>query len=87
MLFLYKRVLEMELGWVDGVTRAKKPDRVPVVLIRREVIQVLGQILGRDRLMASLMYGTGPRLTERVKLRVQADLPVRAAQDHGAELR
>jgi len=71
LLFLYKQVLGVELGWVDGVTRAKKPERVPVVMTREEVGQVLGQMRGRDWLMASLMYGTGLRLMECVQLRVQ----------------
>jgi integrase len=69
VLFLYKQVLGIELGWVDGVTRAKRPERVPVVLTREEVALVLGQMRGRDWLMASLMYGTGLRLMECVKLR------------------
>ena len=64
-------MLGIELGWVDGVTRAKRPERVPVVLTREEVALVLGQMRGRDWLMASLMYGTGLRLMECVKLRVQ----------------
>jgi len=59
LLFLYKQVLGVEVGWVDGVTRAKKPERVPVVMTREEVGRVLGQMRGRDWLMASLMYGTG----------------------------
>ena len=71
VLFLYKQVLGIELGWVDGVTRAKRPEWVPVVLTREEVALVLGQMRGRDWLMASLMYGTGLRLMECVKLRVQ----------------
>jgi integrase len=71
VLFLYKQVLGIELGWVDGVTRAKRPERVPVVLTREEVALVLGQMRGRDWLMASLMYGTGLRLMECVKLRIQ----------------
>jgi hypothetical protein len=51
---LYKQVLGMELGWVDGVTRAKRPERVPVVLTREEVALMLGEMRGRDWLMASL---------------------------------
>lgn len=70
-LFLYKQVLGVEIGWVDGVTRAKRPERVPLVLTREEVARVLQQMRGRDWLMASLMYGTGLRLTECVKLRIQ----------------
>jgi integron integrase len=71
LLFLYKQVLGVDIGWVDGVTRAKVPERVPVVLTRQEVSLVLEQMQGRDWLMASLMYGTGLRLMECVQLRVQ----------------
>jgi len=71
LLFLYKHVLGTDLGWIDGVTRAKVPERVPVVLTRQEVGMVLGQMRGRDWLMASLVYGTGLRLMECVQLRVQ----------------
>jgi integron integrase len=53
------------------VTRAKRPERVPVVLTREEVALVLQELRGRDWLMASLMYGTGLRLMECVQLRVQ----------------
>lgn len=71
LLFLYRRVLGVEIGWVDGVTRAKQPERVPVVLTRQEVSLVLDQMQGRNWLMASLMYGSGLRLMECVQLRVQ----------------
>jgi len=82
VLFLYKPVLGIEQGWVDGVTRAKRPERVPVVLTREEVALVLGQMRGRDWLMASLMYGTGLRLMECVKLRVQ-DIDALCGAAHG----
>lgn len=71
VLFLYKQVLGIEVGWVDGVTRAKRPERVPVVMTREEVARVLLHLNGRDWLMASLMYGTGLRLMECATLRVQ----------------
>lgn len=71
LLFLYKHVLGVELGWVNGVVRAKRPERVPVVLTREEVSAVLQRMRGREWLMASLMYGTGLRLMECVQLRVQ----------------
>ncbi|HYN79821.1 MAG TPA: integron integrase [Lamprocystis sp. (in: g-proteobacteria)] len=71
LLFLYKQVLGVDLGWIDGVTRAKKSQRVPIVLTRQEVALLLQQLQGRDWLMASLMYGTGLRLMECVQLRVQ----------------
>jgi integron integrase len=71
LLFLYKQVLGVDLGWVNGVTRAKRPERVPVVLTREEVAAVLQRMRGRERIMASLMYGTGLRLMKCVQLRVQ----------------
>jgi integron integrase len=71
ILFLYKEVLMVDLPWLEGVTRAKKPRRLPVVLSREEVRQVLAHMEGTFHLMASLMYGTGMRLMECVRLRVK----------------
>jgi integron integrase len=71
ILFLYKEVLQVDLPWLEGVTRAKKPQRLPVVLTREEVQQVLAHMEGTHHLMASLMYGTGLRLMECVRLRVK----------------
>ncbi len=71
ILFLYKEVLAVDLPWLEGVTRAKKPKRLPVVLTREEVQQVLAQLDGTHHLMAALMYGTGMRLMECVRLRVK----------------
>jgi site-specific recombinase XerD len=56
LLFLYKEVLKQELGWLEGVKRAKKPIRVPVVLARDEVNKILGHLRGMPRLMATLLY-------------------------------
>ncbi len=72
MLYLYKHVLDVDVGWIDGITRAKRPERVPIVLTRDEVAAVLARLAGRERLMAALMYGTGLRLMECVRLRVQS---------------
>jgi integron integrase len=72
VLFLYRYVLEVDVGWIDGITRAKKSQRVPVVLTREEVAAVLARMQGRERLMAALMYGTGLRVMECVQLRVQS---------------
>jgi integron integrase len=86
LLLLYKQVLGIEIGWVDGVARAKRPERVPVVLTRHEVGQVLTQMRGRDWLMASLMYGTGLRLMECVQLRIQdIDFGYRQITVHNGE--
>lgn len=73
LLFLYREVLQVELPWLDGVTRAKKPQRLPVVLTQTEVQRLL-QCLTDDRpapLLVRLLYGTGLRLMEGVRLRVQ----------------
>ena len=71
LLFLYRNVLGHELGWLQGVVRAKRPVRLPVVLSREEVSAVLRQIRGTPWLMASLMYGSGLRLLECARLRVK----------------
>lgn len=71
LLFLYKEVLRQEIGWLDGVERAKKPARLPVVLSREEARKLLGELSGTPRLMASLLYGSGLRLMECVRLRVK----------------
>jgi integron integrase len=71
LLFLYKEVLRQEIGWLDRVERAKKPRRLPVVLSPDEARKLLGQLTGTPRLMASLLYGSGLRLMECVRLRVK----------------
>lgn len=71
ILFLYKQVLGLELDWMDGIVRAKRRHHVPVVLTRREVMQVLAGLQGTNRLLAWLLYGSGLRLTEALRLRVQ----------------
>ncbi len=70
LLFLYKQVLEREIGLIQGVTRAKRGSRLPVVLTQDEVQAVLGRMSGRDWLMAGLMYGAGLRVTECLQLRI-----------------
>jgi len=70
LLFLYRYVLGRDVGQLH-VVRAKKPIRLPVVLTRAEVREVLGQMEGETWLMASLLYGSGLRLTECTGLRVQ----------------
>ena len=70
LLFLYRYVLGRDVGQLH-VVRAKKPRRLPIVLTRTEVREVLGQMEGETWLMASLLYGSGLRLTECTGLRVQ----------------
>ena len=71
LLFLYRCVLGVELPWLEGVTRAKRPQRVPTVLSREEVTRVLTRMDGRPWLLASLLYGTGMRLMEALRLRIK----------------
>jgi integron integrase len=71
LLFLYQHVLKRQVGDLGDVIRARKPQRLPVVLTRAEVRAVFAQLSGDTRLMASLMYGSGLRLTECLRLRVQ----------------
>jgi integron integrase len=71
LLFLYREVLQQELPWMDGIHRAKRPKRLPVVLSREEVAALLGEMEGVTWLMASLLYGAGLRLMECMRLRIQ----------------
>ena len=71
VLFLYREVLETDLGRIDGVPRARASDHVPVVLSREEVRQILAQVSGTRWLIVSLLYGAGLRLLECLELRVK----------------
>lgn len=71
IVFLYKEVLKIDLPWMDNIHRAKKPSRLPVVFTRNEVKRLLAQLDGTLWLMASLIYGSGMRLMECVRLRVK----------------
>tara|TARA_B100002049_G_scaffold216205_1_gene182017 strand:- start:740 stop:1714 length:975 start_codon:yes stop_codon:yes gene_type:complete len=71
VLFLYKEVLGTELPWMEDVVRVKRPARIPEVLSSSEVARLLTQLDGTYRLMASLLYGSGLRLMEAVRLRVK----------------
>jgi integron integrase len=71
ILFLYKSVLQQDIGWIDEIVWAKKPKRLPVVLTREEVKAVLQHLSGPTWLMASLLYGAGLRLSECLRLRVK----------------
>jgi integron integrase len=71
LLFLYKEVLKQKIGWLQNVERAKKPARLPVVLSRDEVHKIFAHLHGTARLMAGLLYGSGLRLMECVRLRVK----------------
>jgi integron integrase len=71
LLFLYRRVLDIDLPWLENVTRASRPKRLPVVLTPSEVRAVLAQLEGTTWLVANLLYGSGLRLMESLRLRVK----------------
>jgi len=71
LLFLYREVLEIQLPWLDNITQAKAPKRLPVVLTVGEVQAVFAHLSGTHALIASLLYGGGMRLMEAVRLRVK----------------
>ncbi|MBM4243216.1 MAG: integron integrase [Deltaproteobacteria bacterium] len=71
LLFLYRRVLGLELPWLDDLVRARGAERLPVVLSREEVRAVLSEMSGVTRLMATMLYGSGLRLLECCRLRVK----------------
>ncbi|MFN3843797.1 MAG: integron integrase [Rehaibacterium terrae] len=71
LLFLYREVLGEQLPWMENIRRAKRPERLPVVLTRAEVAALLGELSGRAWLMAALLYGSGLRLMECVRLRIK----------------
>ena len=71
LLFLYRHVLDREIGDLGEVIRARKPRHIPVVMTREEVKCVLAQLTGDKWLIASLLYGAGLRLMECLRLRVQ----------------
>jgi integron integrase len=71
LLFLYRDVLGVELPYVEGIERAKRPARVPVVFTRPEVTALLSRLSGTYKLIAGLLYGSGLRLTEALRLRVK----------------
>ena len=71
LLFLYKQVLKQEIGWLEQVERAKKPPKLPVVLSSDEVRRIFAHLKGMPKIMAGLVYGSGLRLMECVRLRVK----------------
>jgi Phage integrase, N-terminal SAM-like domain len=69
LLFLYREILRKKIGYVNGVIRAKRPHRLPVVLTRQEIRSILGCLDESEWLMAMLLYGAGLRLMECSRLR------------------
>ena len=71
ILFLYRQVLDVELPWLDDVVRAKRPARLPVVLGSDEVVRVLSVLQPPMDLVVQLLYGSGLRISEALRLRIK----------------
>ena len=71
LLFLYKKVLQIDLPWIEGIRRPSKPPRRPTVLTPQEIELVFSQMEGVHALIARLLYGTGMRVMECAQLRVK----------------
>lgn len=71
ILFLYREVLSIELPWLDGINRPTQKRRIPSVLTKDEVAVLLSQMEGPTALVAQLLYGTGMRLMEGMRLRIK----------------
>ncbi|MEZ5541073.1 MAG: integron integrase [Pseudomonadota bacterium] len=86
LVFMYQQVLGRELGELQDFARAKRPRNLPVVLSRNEVSALLAQMQGMNRILAALLYGTGMRLLEGLRLRVQdIDFEYRRIHVHQAK--
>lgn len=71
IVFLYQEVLKQDIGWMEHIVWAKTPKKLPVVLTREEVKSILGCLSGTVWMMATLLYGSGLRLMECIRLRVK----------------
>jgi site-specific recombinase XerD len=71
LLFLYREVLDIDLPWLDNINRPNKPKRIPSVLTKDEVAGLLAHMDGVTSLLAQLLYGTGMRLMEGMRLRIK----------------
>jgi len=86
LVFLYDKVLEQKLGDLQAFVRAKRPRNLPVVLSRAEVMTLLENMKGQHKFLASLLYGTGMRLLEGLRLRIQdIDFSYRRIHVHQAK--
>jgi integron integrase len=71
LLFLYREVLKLDPPWIENIVRARQPKRLPTVLSREEVAALLARLEGTVQLIVLLLYGTGMRILECLRLRIQ----------------
>ena len=71
MLFLYRAVLDIDLPWLNNIGRPQQTKRIPSVLTKDEIARLFAQMDGTPALLARLLYGTGMRLMEGMRLRIK----------------
>ncbi|MBT8392592.1 MAG: integron integrase [Ignavibacteriaceae bacterium] len=71
ILFLYKHIVKKDIAFIDSISRAKRIKHLPVVFSRNEVLIILNNLSGINKLFVSLLYGTGMRLSEGLRLRIK----------------
>ncbi len=71
ILYLYKNVLHKDIGWIDEIKKSSRIKHLPVVFSKKEVIKILDHLFGVQKLIASLLYGGGLRLSEALRLRIK----------------
>ena len=71
ILFLYREVLKIDPPWIDNIVRARQPKRLPTVLSKEETASLLNRLEGTVQLIVMLLYGTGMRILECLRLRIQ----------------
>jgi integron integrase len=71
IVFLYKQVLQQPLPLLENIQRAKKPQKLPVVLSQEEVKQIFNHLKGIPRLIVTILYGSGLRISEAIRIRVK----------------
>ncbi len=69
--YLYKNIIGNSLGQLHGITKSKKPFRLPTIFTREEIITIFQQLSGEAKLVTSLLYGSGLRISEVLRLRVK----------------
>jgi len=86
LIFLYKEILHRDDLQINHFVKAKMPERIPVVLSKEEVDKVLSNLKGVYWLIANLLYGSGLRLMEALRLRVKVDSTIAKVYDHSARI-
>ena len=71
ILFLYKNILNRDVGWIEDIKRSTRIKHLPVVLSKKEVVKVFDNLKGTNKIIISFLYGSGLRLSEALKLRIK----------------